>query len=377
MPSRLAARHHRNREHPRLTRIRGLNSSAPCYNYQYQHSHRAGHPLPGCYIIEIGPIRSGNHTLGWDKPSWQEILEGTLEGTQGDEPARSPMCWMFPRFHSTRVPVSAHNREEQYREEQHCPPLGARASVKATGSTLSRSGHDSKGSVVARARRSRAKSREEVPAAPPQRRFGWRGLIWPAGIVALVAMLVLGRHVAGQWCRYRAANDLDVWAIGDAQTWLARAARIDPENPTTELMRAQCYRQLRDMKRRDLALQRAKKYGLSAQAARNEITLGEIQKGELGSEASDELDKLIAAGNSPHDIAASYISGCIAEEYRAGNRVAQRLDTGIAGPAPHDLYAWCALYAGTRQRRSHRRLQGNVGQGTSSRTGTACSGSIV
>ena len=76
-------------------------------------------------------------------------------------------------------------------------------------------------------------------------------------------------------------------------------------------MRAQCFRQLGDMKRRNAALELARKYGASRPAVQSEITLGKIQSGELGEEASDEFDKLLEAGISPHDISASYISSAI------------------------------------------------------------------
>ena len=56
------------------------------------------------------------------------------------------------------------------------------------------------------------------------------------------------------------------WAT--AQAWLARADWFNPRNPDTQLMRAQCFRQLRDMKHRDAALELARKYGASRQALR-------------------------------------------------------------------------------------------------------------
>ena len=77
-------------------------------------------------------------------------------------------------------------------------------------------------------------------------------------------------------------------------------------------MRAQCFRQLRDMTRRDAALEQAKRYGASREAVQNEITLGQIQTGELVEQASGQFDRLIGAGNSAHDVSASYISGWIA-----------------------------------------------------------------
>ncbi len=140
--------------------------------------------------------------------------------------------------------------------------------------------------------------------------------------------LVLGRGMLGGWYRAQAARHLDVWALGDALRSLDRAARVNPRNPETELMRARCYRQLRDMRSRDDALARARTFGASPSSLRNEITLGRIQTGELADGAENKLAELVSAGLSPHDIAASFISGCLA-----------RNDTQRAGEL---LRAWAA-----------------------------------
>ncbi len=166
---------------------------------------------------------------------------------------------------------------------------------------------------MARTKRHREAPRAEVPR---RRTFRWRSVIWVAGVFAVLSLLVLGRGIFGQWCRYRAARDIDVLALGDAQKWLDRADRLHPRNPETELMRTQCFRQLRDTKRHDAALELAKKYGASRQAVQNEITLAKFQTGELGEEASDQFDKLMEAGISPHDTSASFISGSIARKNR-------------------------------------------------------------
>jgi mono/diheme cytochrome c family protein len=63
-------------------------------------------------------------------------------------------------------------------------------------------------------------------------------------------------------------------------------------------------------------LELATKYGASRQAVQNEITLGNVQAGELGENASDQINALLAAGISAHDVSASYISGAIANKNR-------------------------------------------------------------
>ncbi len=150
--------------------------------------------------------------------------------------------------------------------------------------------------------------------AAPRRTFRRRRVLWTASVCAVLALVLLGRGLCGQWCRYRAARDCDVWALDDAQRWLARAAWCDPRNAATELLRARCYRQLRDMPRRDAALALARQYGASRQAVQDEITLGNVEAGELGAQAFDQIQALLAAGASAHDVSAAYISGAIAAE---------------------------------------------------------------
>ena len=110
-----------------------------------------------------------------------------------------------------------------------------------------------------------------------------------------------------------AVRQMDAWALGQAFVWLDRADWIDPQNPATELMRAKSFRQLHDISRREAALARARKFGVSPQSLQNEITLGNIQTGQLAEGAESELTGLMEAGLSPHDIAAAFISGCVAQ----------------------------------------------------------------
>ncbi len=188
---------------------------------------------------------------------------------------------------------------------------------------------------MARVRRQRETS--PTPVARP-RSLRWQHAIWLAAILAALSVLLLGRGAFGRWCRYRAASDIEVWALGDARKWLDRAARIQPRSPATELLRAQCFRQLRDMKQRDEALDRARKYGASPRALQYETLLGNIQQGDVGEEAASRLGELMEAGISAHDIAATYISGSIAQKNT--QRATELLDAWSqdSPQQPHTVY---------------------------------------
>ncbi len=129
-----------------------------------------------------------------------------------------------------------------------------------------------------------------------------------------------------------AGCQMDASAFGRAFVWLDRSDWIDPQNPVTELLRAQSYRQLHDMSRREAALDRVRKFGVSAQSLQHEITLGNIQTGSLREGAESKLTGLMEAGLSPHDIAAAFISGCMAQNKMAR---AETLQRGWALDFPH------------------------------------------
>jgi len=184
---------------------------------------------------------------------------------------------------------------------------------------------------VARARASRRQNDAAQTRVAPRRSSRRRSLIWIAGGLAVVALAVVGRQFVGQWCRRQASRDLDAWAIADAQKWLDRADRIDWRDPATQLLRATCFRLLKDIPRRDAALALASAYGASLAAVESERTLGRIQSGELGEEASRRFDELLAAGISSDQITGAYIGSAIA---RRNLPLAKRLADVWASDAP-------------------------------------------
>jgi cytochrome c/Tfp pilus assembly protein PilF len=189
--------------------------------------------------------------------------------------------------------------------------------------------------------RSQRASREQTTDSRKQARTGKRLLrpvLWFTGAVLLIVSLVFGRGVLGACSRYMAVRQMDAWALGQAFVWLDRADWIDPQNPATELMRAKSFRQLHDISRREAALARARKFGVSPQSLQNEITLGNIQTGQLAEGAESELTGLMEAGLSPHDIAAAFISGCVAQNNMERAEALQRGWQLDFPDHPHPVY---------------------------------------
>jgi mono/diheme cytochrome c family protein/Flp pilus assembly protein TadD len=130
----------------------------------------------------------------------------------------------------------------------------------------------------------------------------------------VLLLILFGPHVAGQWCRNRAARDLDTWALTAAQEWLRHAEWLDPRDATTALMNAQVYRQLRDERPCDAGLQLAEKLGAARGVVARERTLGQIQAGELDDQASNQFQVLVESGASSQDVSACFISGALARD---------------------------------------------------------------
>lgn len=166
-------------------------------------------------------------------------------------------------------------------------------------------------------RRSRHKELSPPAQGTGRRPLRWRNALWWSfGASAVLLLVFFGPHVAGQWCRNRAARDLDTWALTAAQEWLRHAEWFDPHDATTALMNAQVYRQLRDKRLCDAALQRAEQLGAVRGAVARERMLGQIQAGELADQASTQFQELVDSGASSHDVSACFISGAIARNDR-------------------------------------------------------------
>ncbi|NLY00960.1 MAG: hypothetical protein GXY83_33130 [Rhodopirellula sp.] len=166
-------------------------------------------------------------------------------------------------------------------------------------------------------------------ANPPQRPRRARQIA--VGVLALLLAAGLGlygRASMAWWTRMIAGMHLDHGAISVAQQWLAWSARLDPGNGATDLMRAACFRRLRQPERWREALRAAEQKGTPASQVRLETRLGQIQDGDFDNEIQDELTAIIKAGVSPTDFYAALVNGYLA-----------RKDPGRAEAA---LDAWAA-----------------------------------
>jgi len=84
---------------------------------------------------------------------------------------------------------------------------------------------------------------ERLPKYSRLRRL-WVILASSVLVLAFVAALLHAIGVPAALARHMAARHMKVGAVVSAQRWLARAARLDPRDGRTELMRAACFRRL-------------------------------------------------------------------------------------------------------------------------------------
>ncbi len=131
------------------------------------------------------------------------------------------------------------------------------------------------------------------------------------GVVVVLATLVLlfGRGVLASWARQTAASQIDVGALSAAQQWLDWAARLDPDDAETELMRAACFRQLYQHDRWRETLESAERKGTPAVPLQQEVRLGVIRTGKFGERGQGEMGALIEGGAPLRDVARAFVYG--------------------------------------------------------------------
>ena len=143
-----------------------------------------------------------------------------------------------------------------------------------------------------------------------------RGFALLATATLVLSTLLCGRQLAGSAARHVAARHIRDCDFGTAFAWLRRADRIATQDPSTELLRAACYRQLHDMHRHEIALQRARWLGAPSAALQNEMTLAQIQSGQWTVGQDNDIADLIDDGLSPHEVAGAFISGYLVQNNR-------------------------------------------------------------
>jgi len=132
-------------------------------------------------------------------------------------------------------------------------------------------------------------------------------VIGVVGMVGVVVLLLFGCEVLAILARGMAAHRMDMWAIGAAQQWLARAAWLDPDNGEVELMQAACCRRYDQSRCWHKAILSAERMGVPAVRIWAEKELVAMRTGQLSKGPEALLPELIEAGVSPQDVATHYL----------------------------------------------------------------------
>lgn len=130
--------------------------------------------------------------------------------------------------------------------------------------------------------------------------------------MAVVALALFGRTTYSLWAKQAAAQRLRIGAISDARQSLRRAAWSTPDDGTIDMMRAFCFRQLRQVDRWRDALRAAEKKGVSPARIQRERQLYLIQSGSWQEGAESQLATFAGEGITAYDVPAAFVSGCLA-----------------------------------------------------------------
>jgi len=154
-----------------------------------------------------------------------------------------------------------------------------------------------------------------LEANPPTRsRRARRIAVCIVAILLLACLILYGRATLAWWTRMIAGMHLNEGAISVAQLWLDRSDWFDPGDGATDLLRAACFRRLRQLDRWSEALRLAKQKGAPAYQVQLETQLGQIQDGNFDDETESELESMIGAGVSPTDFYTALVNGYIVKK---------------------------------------------------------------
>jgi Tfp pilus assembly protein PilF/mono/diheme cytochrome c family protein len=155
-------------------------------------------------------------------------------------------------------------------------------------------------------------------------------------LLAVIALCFQGGKLAAWWARQRAVRRLNIGALSEARHALMQAARYDPHDPTTDLMRAACFRLLGQPDRWREALEAAKRKGASPELVQREVKLGLIGSGELYPGAESLLVEAADTAVTSYDVPATFVAGYL----DSGNdRLAKMLLDAWTADSPDQLYA--------------------------------------
>ena len=121
-----------------------------------------------------------------------------------------------------------------------------------------------------------------------------------------------------------------------AQRWLAWSAWLQPDDYNSDLMKADCHRQLWQTDQWILSLEEAKRKGAPAERIRVESRLGRILGGDVDKGAEMEIEELAHQGAAPQGVLAAFVRGYLAAQ---DHRTARVVLEAWTAQAPDDVYA--------------------------------------
>jgi len=193
---------------------------------------------------------------------------------------------------------------------------------------------------VAKGRRRADKQRETRPERSGPRRRVVLGVLLLLGAALTIGFApVIGAKIAQQM----ASREMNVGALSAAKRWLAWSAWLRPGDYHSDLIMADCHRQLLETDGWIRSLEEAKRKGAPAERIQVESRLGRILSGEVGKDSEMEMEGLARQGAALQGVLAAFVRGYLAAQSRRMARVVLEAWTAQAPDDVNADYMW-AVY---------------------------------
>jgi len=153
-------------------------------------------------------------------------------------------------------------------------------------------------------------------------------------LVGLILLVTCGPSFLAWYARQRAERELNAGSITTAQRWLDWASWYRPGDGRADVLRAACFRRLKDVEGFVKALEQAEKKGGPASLIERERRLAVIQAGRLPPGPNNQIGLLIAQGYDPAAVAEVFVYGALA---RGDVSQAWEILSAWAADAPDDV----------------------------------------
>jgi len=192
--------------------------------------------------------------------------------------------------------------------------------------------------VLALARVAKGRRRADGERGTRPERSGPRHRVVFGIFLLLAAALTIGfaPAIGAKIAQQMASREMRVGALSAAKRWLAWSAWLRPGDYRSDLMEADCHRQLWETEEWIRSLGEAKRKGAPAALIEVESRLGRVLGGALGTSSEMEMEDMARQGVATQGVLAVFVRGYLAAR---SHRTARVVLEAWTAQAPDDVYA--------------------------------------